>query len=177
MDSSEPPETDPIRDSLGFERVEWRLSRLGWIIMTLVVLAGLVGVFGDGPLSEARSTSSNGRLELTYSRIIRNQGLNQLEVRWDQDAEEPTRLRISQDFLVSNQLVAINPPPTTSFAQGGDMIYEFPSPGPRGHASEQHSVGSLKVRIDLRPTGGPGTRHATISVDESFVHISQFAFP
>ena len=42
-----------IEQDHDFQRRSWRLQRAGWIVLSLVLLAGLLGLFGSGPLAHA----------------------------------------------------------------------------------------------------------------------------
>lgn len=52
------------------QRVEWRIERVGWSIMVLLVVAALLGLLGDGLLGEARQGRSDG-LAVEYQRLQR----------------------------------------------------------------------------------------------------------
>ena len=43
----------PIQEDMRFQEKLWKLERVGWITLTLVVAITLLGVFGAGPLSQA----------------------------------------------------------------------------------------------------------------------------
>jgi hypothetical protein len=60
-----------IDEDLGFEHHEWRLQRVLWAGLTLIVLAALVGLVGSGPLSSARQEAPGGSLALEYPRFLR----------------------------------------------------------------------------------------------------------
>lgn len=76
--------TDPV---MAHHRAAWRVERASFAIILLLLVAALLGVFGDGPLSRARSESGSG-LAVEYDRLLR--------------ASAPTRYR----FLVDPSLMA-----------------------------------------------------------------------
>lgn len=59
-----------VGQDLGFQRREWRIQRIAWVVMLLVLLAGLVGLLGSGPLAHAWAES--GGLTVQYDRIVRD---------------------------------------------------------------------------------------------------------
>ena len=53
------------------QRHHWIAERVGWTVITLVILAALLGLFGSGWLSEASVGTPEGALRLEYSRFGR----------------------------------------------------------------------------------------------------------
>jgi hypothetical protein len=53
------------------QRRHWIAERVGWTVITLVILAALLGLFGSGWLSEASVGTPEGALRLEYSRFGR----------------------------------------------------------------------------------------------------------
>src|SRR5690242_8532320 len=51
-------------------RREWRIERIGWAVMAVLLAAGLLGLLGYGPLSQARA-GEPGTLSVTYDRLQR----------------------------------------------------------------------------------------------------------
>lgn len=158
---------DTVGEVPGLQRREWRIERIGWVLMAAVVIAGLLGVWGHGPLSSAEARS--GRLAVTYERFTRNVGQSELIVRAAPGSAEGglIRVRISQDYLATNQVQAITPEPASTEAAAGDLVFEFPAKDQSG----------LVLRIDTRPTGGMGVRKAKVSVLNESVRIRQFVYP
>ena len=58
-----------IDEDMDFQHKEWIAERWGWRIMALVLLAGLLGLFGQGPLSD--KTVQSGSLLVQYGRFER----------------------------------------------------------------------------------------------------------
>lgn len=49
-----------VPQDLGFQRRACTFERIGWVAMTLVLLAAIVGVWGEGPLAQAEAVSRDG---------------------------------------------------------------------------------------------------------------------
>jgi len=50
---------------IAYQQREWRVQRIGWVAMALIVVAALLGASGSaGPLATARATASDGSREL-----------------------------------------------------------------------------------------------------------------
>ena len=52
------------------ERREWRIERIGWVVMAALLAAGLLGLLGYGPLSQVQA-GEPGTLSVDYDRLQR----------------------------------------------------------------------------------------------------------
>lgn len=64
------PEVARTRIS-AFERRLWRVQRISWWSMGMLLVAGLLGAFGGGPLSESEVSVPGTNARLRYERIVR----------------------------------------------------------------------------------------------------------
>jgi hypothetical protein len=60
-----------IEEDLAFHERVRRVQRVGWAVIMVVILAGLGGLFGRGPLSDAESRVDPAGLRVNYSRFTR----------------------------------------------------------------------------------------------------------
>lgn len=56
---------DPV-----FQEKDWRFQRIGWVIMILIIIAALLGLFGDGPFSHGNIAADDGT-SVVYEKITR----------------------------------------------------------------------------------------------------------
>ena len=90
-------------------RREWRLERVGWGVMAIVVAAALLGAFGGGLLSHTEARGADG-LVVDYHRMARTQSPEELTVYLP--ARRGMRsLRISAAFLARARLLEVDPAP------------------------------------------------------------------
>lgn len=75
-----------IRQDQRFQQREWRLERIGWTLIALFVLAGLLGLLGPGPLSWATARSDGGLVEVEYQRFTHWVADDTVEIRVAPDA-------------------------------------------------------------------------------------------
>jgi hypothetical protein len=68
-----------IEDDLSFHRATWRAERIGWCVMSLIVIGGFVGVLGLGPLG--RAASGDDALIVRYDRIMRRSAPGEIAIR------------------------------------------------------------------------------------------------
>jgi hypothetical protein len=77
--------------------------------MALIVLAALLGLFGNGPLSYA--TAEGGALHVEYDRFLRHQAPQQLRLRVETAEGDRVRVWLSSDYLEHIQIEHIEPRP------------------------------------------------------------------
>jgi hypothetical protein len=121
-----PPELE-VNQDLNFQRRMWRIQRAGWAIMTILLLGGLFGLFGVGPLSEARALAADGTLRVDYSRFARFETSTKVTVYIDPAVtqQEEVRLWVKQDYLRPVQIERISPAPDREAVAEGGQVYVF----------------------------------------------------
>lgn len=164
--------SDLVGEAPSIQHQEWWAYRIGWTLMALILLAGLLGVWGQGVVSRAEVTSPDGRLEVSYERFVRNQAATTLEIRFPpRVAEQGTiHLFINQNYLTAHDVDAITPDPESVTVQGKDFVYEF----------QVHKDSPLTVSLDLHTDvdSGMGRLEAVFrggSTGE--VHFGQIVYP
>lgn len=160
---------DDIEDTMRHHRAAWRAERIGWTIMALLLLGALIGAFGDGPLSRARSGSPQS-LSLQYDRLLRASAPSQyrFEAHPSTAPGGELRLRFDRALLEDIELESIVPQPERE--EAGPDYTEFifrTAPGPA----------PLKIDFRYRPTTF-GLHGGRVSVgDAHAVTIDQFVYP
>jgi hypothetical protein len=102
-----------IAQDLDFQRKEWRVQRIGWVVMALLILASLLGLTGRGVLARATIGDTGSRLQLTYSRFDRLEAPTTLDLQIAGDAVtgEQVELWVDRDYLQSLQIEQVVPEP------------------------------------------------------------------
>lgn len=114
-------------DDIGFQRKEWTVQRVGWVLVGLLLLAALAGVFGAGPLSETTTSAEDGTVEVEYERFIRHVGTTTMTVTLGPGTVEngKAQLYISRDLATGWRLEDVSPAPSTESSTAEWLIYEF----------------------------------------------------
>ena len=114
-----------ISEDMDFQRKEWSVERWGWIFMLVVIIAALLGLFGQGPLSSASAES--GALRVRYNRFERLLAPTQLTVRLNQDNAQngEIRLHIDQALIQAYTVENLFPEPDRVEASPNQYIYVF----------------------------------------------------
>lgn len=142
-----------IDEDLDFQKKMWRIQRLGWVVIALLLLAAVLGLFGGGLLSSAQAHDSGELLQVHYDRFVRMQSPQTLQVSMDGGAvqDQQASVWISQDFLDRVRIERIQPQPERVTAQDGGQIYQFSARGP------------LQVTYDLQAKG-PGLYQVELGI-------------
>ncbi len=75
-----------VGEDLEFQRKWWRFENAVWIFFALLILLDLLGVFGRGPLANARAETSDGSMQIQYERVERFSTPSLLTIRFGASA-------------------------------------------------------------------------------------------
>ncbi|MDG9925668.1 MULTISPECIES: hypothetical protein [unclassified Pseudomonas] len=159
--------TEPVRENMPLQLRVWRLERLGWCCLLAVVLLALAGVFGKGPLSTAKASSADGRLQVEYQRIARNGAHSELLIHVQKAGERQLEIDLSGDLFDGVSIEAIEPQPLRSATSDGS--------GQRLLAAAD-GQGRVRLRLHLRAEG-VGRYGARIDSGTQHVALRQLILP
>jgi hypothetical protein len=153
-----------ITQDMAFQRLEWRIQRVGWFLMAAVVCAALLGLFGDGPLSSAVQTS--GSLRIEYDRFLHNQAPSEYRIHFSTSQAE-FQLGFNHSFLQNVKLERITPDPIRAeISELGVTLHFTTQTGAQGTVIipfEPKSIGFLHTKI-MAPA-------------EPSLHFTHFVYP
>lgn len=146
-------------------------EKIAFAMLVLFIVAALLGLFGDGPLSETTVSSADGRMHVQYQRFCRRdapQSLNiTLATRSDVDSIE---LSIGHDYLRSVQITEIFPEPAASMHQQAGRLRFITDGSGRAMTVRLHLKPQRAGVLQARFAAGPPGHQAT-------VQLKQFAYP
>jgi hypothetical protein len=147
-----------------FHRNEWRIQRIGWVLVALFLALAAAGLFGNGPLSRAHADNGAGRIE--YQRFTRFGLSTDLVITPAASTNGVTRVEISGDYLEAFRVEHVTPEPATVRLAGSRLLYEFASTTP-----------GASISFHLTPQR-LWRRSATITIDGGApLDISQLTYP
>lgn len=158
-----------IDDDPRFQKWEWRLERVAWAGMAAFVLAALLGLLGEGPVSRRTADSPDGRLHVEYDRFLNHGSTTTLTVTVSGEvtAGGRVRLAVGRAYLDRNRVVRVTPEPAWSAAGADRAEFEFPAADPGRPAV---------ITFHLDPQGAGG-RRAELAAGGSAVAFDQFVYP
>ena len=135
-----------IHENTRFQEWEWKVQRIAWVLLLLIVFLALAGLFGTGPLSSATVESDDDALSVGYERFIRHDGRTTvtIEVDGDQAPNGEIEVWLSQPYLEDFELQNVSPQPSDVISAGARTIYVFPV---------EDASSPLTVTFSLRPQG------------------------
>jgi hypothetical protein len=159
-----------IRHDLDYHRRLFIFQRIGWAMLTLFLLAALLGLIGaEGPLNAG--TAGNDALRLEYERFPHQESRTQLQITLRGSAERGGRLELWVDagYLSNVRVERISPEPNAVIADRGGLGYVFVTARPDDSATmavqlTPQSAGRLDGEVRAGREGAP-------------VRFSQFVYP
>lgn len=148
-----------IADDLPFTRKSWKVERLGWMLLALFLLAGVLGALGPGLLSGVKA---GGPLLVEYDRFGRYETPGALRVRLPKGARN---LWIENRWLKDVEVQSVRPEPVRVEARPGWTVYSF--------VAEE----DVEARLDVvHHSSGRVEGRFGVSPDRA-VRVSQFVYP
>lgn len=130
-------------EDLPFQQPEWTIQRIGWIAMTLLVLAALLGLTGGGgPLTSATQRTRDNTLQMDYLRVERAQAPAELRFEVATGSGDQVSIWIGNEFLSRVKIESISPQPLETHAGDGRQLFIFPVAG---------DAGSIEATFHYRP--------------------------
>ncbi|MDQ2654906.1 MAG: hypothetical protein M3Z20_17880 [Chloroflexota bacterium] len=159
-----------IDQDLDFQQKEWRLQRICWSIMALLIVAALLGLTGSGPLARAAAGDAGAPLQLEYSRFVRLNAPTTLdiEIAGEAIAGDQVELRVARAYLQDVSVEQIVPEPAEVRSAGDHLIFVFAVAQPGQ---------PVAVTFDLRHTAFGPTSGQVGLADEMAVDFGQLILP
>lgn len=110
-----------IEEHLKWQERGWMVQRFGWVLIFLIPVLGLLGLFGDGLLSDQKIVS--GPLTTEYEKFARYEK----EMTFVMKSAEPhiASIALPQAYLKNFKIVRIIPEPEGNTSVNGQVVYRF----------------------------------------------------
>jgi hypothetical protein len=157
-----------INEDYDFQKKTWRVQRIGWVFMAIMLLAAILGAFGSGFLSHAEVFKNND-LKVEYERFARYETTSELVFHIaPQTSDSVVKAWISREYIDDFQIEQITPEPESSEADNRTITYTFSLSSPQE---------PLRIQCFLK-TGKVGFVKAHAGIEGgSQVEFSQFVYP
>jgi hypothetical protein len=155
---------------LSFERHWWRIQRVCWVVMSVLLVGAVAGVFGNGPLSKTTVHPPGGQVDVHYARLARRETPALLELRLDKRAvaSGQVRIRLNRELVHRLRIKDIIPAP---------LVTEPLADGARFTFRTDPTSDSAAVVFVQDPTT-PGIVEGEVTVEGADpVRFRQFVYP
>lgn len=120
-----------IDEDMEFEQRSWRWQRVGWGVMSLILLSALLGLFGTGWLDRGVAGQPGSQLWLEYNRFGRLQAeTSRLEIHLGPGTEANGKARIwlNHEYMEGVRVTSLTPQPESVEAGPERFTYVFNVP-------------------------------------------------
>jgi hypothetical protein len=157
----------PVAEDIALQRKVWKFQRVGWYVLTAVVILTLLGLFSRGPLSTVEAVSEQGDLTVEYERFHRGGGTNPMVVQATGQPGKEVTLSIGKPMLDGFSIESIQPQPVSSVGSPEGLSLTFPT----------DKSGHVTLFISWR-SDGIGLFKSQISVvGGGHIPVTQFIYP
>ena len=152
-----------------FQQREWRMERIGWVIMLLIIAAGLLGLLGGPGLLSSTSAVSGDSLEVNYERYLHLLEATSLELRVvPEQGQDTIRVWLSQSYLEDMLIEAIMPEPENVQTGADRTIFSFALAEP---------VQEMRINFQVS-ADRPGSKAGAAGIEGGqSIELSQVVYP
>lgn len=157
----------PVREDMRLQLHMWRLERVGWWLLILLVILSLLGLFSGGVLSKARAQNAEGDVAVEYQRFERRGAQSALSLQIKAGGDGRAVVELDGDFLDGFRVEHIHPLPLESHSHGNGVRWVF----------RPDAEGIARVHLTLRPEGLGFVRNTLATPGSAPMRFSQFIYP
>jgi hypothetical protein len=158
-----------INQDLNVQTRMWRIQRVGWAVMLVIVLLALGGLFGRGPAGETVAGDSHGPLWVAYERFGRYQSSSIVHIHLGPvSTPGPRQVWISNRYLSGIEIQHILPEPVATKISDDGLLFEIGAAG-------KEEAGILTLYLQFQQVGP--LRGDFRSPGSTPIRISQFVYP
>lgn len=114
-----------VDQDLDHARSLWRVQRVGWAVILLIVIGATLGLFGHGPLADGQARAEG--LTLEYERFARHGAASSLRAEIQPQAlrGDTLTLWMTRNYLERAELESILPEPERVVTRGDLVVFTF----------------------------------------------------
>lgn len=112
-----------IDEDIQHEKLKWKIERISWIILIVILLLALAGGLGAGPISS--KLIGTGSFSLKYLLINRYEAPAEIKIETRFIPREDFTIWINDSFIKETAELSVNPNPKSYYVQNGNAIFVF----------------------------------------------------
>lgn len=120
-----------VGQDLAFQRRDWRMQRVGWGLLALVLVCAFLGLLGGlGPLNQQRAGSQQLGVAVQYDRFLRRDSHGgELQAKLFDVTQGKATFYISSNYGDAVQITSVVPQPESVKSEGDGYLYTFQASG------------------------------------------------
>lgn len=158
----------PIKENMYWQRVEWRIQKIGSVLLFALVILGSCGLFSKGFLSDGVATSADGVLRVEYERFgLRDSDIT-MAIRVKPPHQEHFTLTLSGEEMDNFQIQSLQPQPQQAVSKSNSLVLTYSSSSFKDGATVW--IGSQAEEFGRYPV--------TVTLDDdTSVHFTHWIYP
>lgn len=153
-------------------QTEWKIQRIGIIVMAIIVISALLGFMGLGLFSNATVSDSNNIMTIHYVRFNRSYDNHVIQVEINASYLTPTTkiipISLNQAFLDKSIIEQIHPKPAYEEINANKTVFYFPV---------KNNKNNIKINFWIEPQQA-GFNHGEIGIlDGPSLTFNQVIYP
>jgi hypothetical protein len=116
-----------FEEDLPFQFKSWRLQRMGWAALALVLGGASLGLFGHGMLADATAQDPSGTMSVDYQRFLRYDTLTRVAISFSDPARTTNRVQVQihDRYLKDATVHDVMPTPAKVTRTAEGIEFEF----------------------------------------------------
>ena len=115
-----------INQDLSVQERMWKIQRVGWAIMLVVIFLGLIGLFGHGPISWTSAGNKAQGFWVEYERFVRNQSQSTLLIHLPtMNGSDRVSFWLNDTFVAGVEIQHMTPAPRATAEMDHGVLYEI----------------------------------------------------
>lgn len=155
-----------IDEDLTFQRKEWFAQRVGITLLSLFVIAALLGLTGSGGvLNHATAGQRGGAVYVEYERVVRSGTPATMTLHLHNDPPGFIQFWVSAPYLADVNVESVSPMPQTVTVEESRHVYTIRAASPDVAITlemEHKTWGRLEGEVGI--VGGPSVRFSQLSL-------------
>ncbi|QKJ86120.1 hypothetical protein PMPD1_1155 [Paramixta manurensis] len=159
----------PVSENMRWQRIEWRIQRVGYVVLFAIVIGGACGLISKGFLSDQRAVSADKRLQIDYERFGRQQSDMSMTIRLSELREPQFSITLSGEGVDDLEIDSLQPQPQHAFSGSHSLTLTY--------ANIDTRQGRATIWFGLQPKS-PGYYPLTVRLnDGSSASFYQWIYP
>lgn len=154
-----------LEDNVEHHRLFWRIKRVIWVLMLVIVITGLSGFTGGG-ISSQRTVINDG-LAVTYERYSRKASIIPFQIHIENISSDTFLLKFNNDYLNKFLIKNISPAPLFTVAgQNSRSLYFL----------KERSSSKVDITIHMK-SEEIGNVYTMVETDNAKLNLKQLILP